>query len=94
LRLWPFNHRKPFGRRKALTRNGSDPLNAPFPGRTGDKSNLKRQGHGILIDKVSLLIVQTPSCFMDSRAERGNRITTLCLLLALGGRDVRIHGEY
>ena len=37
---------------KALTRNGSDPLNAPHPGRTGDKSNLKRQGHGILIDKV------------------------------------------
>src|SRR5262249_25319989 len=30
-----------------------DPLNAPYPGRTGDKSNLKRQGHGILIDKVS-----------------------------------------
>ena len=42
LRLWPFNHRKPFGRWKALTRNGSDPLNAPYPGRAGDKSNLKR----------------------------------------------------
>jgi hypothetical protein len=47
LRLWPFNHRKPFGRWKALTSNGSDPLNAPYPGRTGDKSNLKRQGHGM-----------------------------------------------
>jgi len=41
-RLWSFNHRKPFGMWKALTRNGSDPLNAPYPGRTGDKSNLKR----------------------------------------------------
>jgi len=30
---------------------------------------LKRQGHGILLDKVSLSIVQTPSCFMDSRAD-------------------------
>ena len=28
LRLRPFNHRKPFGRWKALTHNGSDPLNA------------------------------------------------------------------
>jgi hypothetical protein len=25
LRLCQFNHRKPFGRWKALTRNGSDP---------------------------------------------------------------------
>jgi hypothetical protein len=43
LRFSPFNHRKPFGRWKALTRNGSDPLNAPYPGRAGDKGNLKRQ---------------------------------------------------
>src|SRR6516225_7931219 len=44
LRLWPFNHRKPFGRWKALTRNGSDPLNAPYPGRTGGKSNFNGKG--------------------------------------------------
>src|SRR5262249_21755180 len=57
LRLWSFNHRKPFGRWNALTRNGSDPLNAPYPGRTGDKSNLKRQGHGIFLDGRSLTMV-------------------------------------
>ena len=80
LRLWPFNHRKPFGRWKALTRNGSDPLNAPYPGRAGDKSNLKRQGHGIVMN----LVVKAPRFGRRNRSlstsERSPRVALVSML--------------
>src|SRR6516165_9176776 len=48
-----------------LSSNRGDPLDAPYPGRAGDKSNLKRQGHGIFINRrLPTMVISKRSLFL------------------------------